>query len=76
MDEDVPGLSRAWLEVDVANDDEDVVLRGESARVGGEDGVPGEGEDGRDGCLRAERSIVTGKEYSKTFIFARPLIRA
>lgn len=76
MDVDVPGLRRAWLEVDVANDEEDVVLRGESERVGGEEGVPGEGEDGRDGCFRAERSIVAGKEYQKIFISAPPLIRA
>ena len=45
------------MEGEVANDAEDDFLAG---WAGGEDGVPGRGDDGRDGCFSAERSIVTG----------------
>lgn len=46
------------MEGNVANDDEDVVLCG-APRAGGEEGegTPSAGEDGRDDCFSAERSI-------------------
>lgn len=46
------------MEGKVARDDEDVVLGGAPECGGGEEGVPSAGEDGRDGCLSAERSMT------------------
>lgn len=42
----------------MANDDADVVLRGAPRFGGGEAGLPSAGEDGRDVCFSAERSIT------------------
>ena len=62
MDVDMPGPNCAWqgetMEGKVARDDEDVVLGGAPECGGGEEGVPSAGEDGRDGCLSAERSMT------------------
>jgi hypothetical protein len=48
------------MEGEVANDDADGILSGAPGWAGGDDGAPSKGDDGRDGCLSAERSIVTG----------------
>lgn len=73
MEVDVPVPDCGWqgdaVEGKVANEDEDVVLCGAPEGGRGEEGggTPNAGEDGREGCFSAERSI---ERIIKIFIFA------
>ena len=67
MDGDVPDWEGKAVEGKVANEEEDVVLGAAPGRGGGDAGIPSSvGEDGRDGCFNAERSI---EENNKNNIF-------